>query len=475
MNITLTDPLVQATANFIQKEKLFSREDRLVLAVSGGVDSIVLTDILHKLGYRFDMNFQLRGAESDRDEAFVRDLARQYGSRIHVRRADAEAHAHLHKQSLQEAARELRYQWFETICRPSAEMERGSVDEMGRNHAAGTKNQHASEGILLTAHHLDDNIETALMHFFQGTGLSGLRGMLPATQRVVRPLLFASRVEIETYAKCRALRWVEDSSNPETKYSRNFIRHEIIPVIERRFQSFRNSMAGQLHRFRDIEAFVQHELSLTRRKLFVQKGDEWHVPVLKLKKTPGVETILYDMLAPRGFHAAQLADVLHLMEAETGRQVFSSTHRIIRNRAWLILLPQAAERPDLLMIQALPQRLSVEHQSLYFDQPESLPTPDALTNPEFHYLDGRDIRLPLMVRRWKKGDYFYPLGMRKKKKLARFFIDEKMSLPQKEQQWVLESEGRILALLGKRIDDRFKITASTKTVIRIHCTSIEKI
>jgi tRNA(Ile)-lysidine synthase len=214
---------------------------------------------------------------------------------------------------------------------------------------------------------------------------------------------------------------------------------------------------------------------LTQRKLFVQKGDEWHVPVLKLKKTPGVETILYDMLAPRRFHAAQLADVLHLMEAETGRQVCSSTHRIIRNRAWLILAPLAAEKPDLFIMQALPQQLTLEKRSFQFDQLESLPSPDALTNPAFQYLDGRDIRFPLIVRRWKKGDYFYPLGMRKKKKLARFFIDEKMSQPQKEQQWVIESEGRILAVLGKRIDDRFKVTASTKTLIRVHCTSNEKI
>jgi tRNA(Ile)-lysidine synthase len=299
--------------------------------------------------------------------------------------------------------------------------------------------------------------------------------MLPATDRVTRPLLIASRKEIEAYAHMHSLRWVEDSSNLETKYTRNFLRHELLPVVEKIFPSFRNTISVQMHRYRDLEAYVQHQLSLTHRKLFVQKGDEWHLPVLKLQQTPGVETILYDLLAPMGFHAAQLHDVMHLLEAETGRQVSSATHRIIRNRAWLILAPLAAERPDLLIVQSLPEKLVLSDKLFSFESLDALPSPDALTDSSIQYLDSRDIEFPLIARRWKKGDYFYPLGMRKKKKLARFFIDERLSATDKEKQWVLESGGRILAVLGKRIDDRFKITPSTKNLIRIrHSLAVNK-
>jgi tRNA(Ile)-lysidine synthase len=463
----VSDSLLASTASFIEKEHLFTKKDRLVLAVSGGMDSAVLADILHKLGYGFEiahMNFQLRGAESERDELFVQDLARHYRSRIHVKRVDAKAHANQHKQSIQESARDLRYQWFDELCSESSTVKTGEAI----HGPGGEVGKPVQKGILLTAHHLDDNIETTLMQFFQGTGLAGLRGMLPATNRVVRPLLFASRQEIEAYAETHALCWVEDSSNLETKYTRNFLRKELIPLIEQIFPSFRCTMSLQLHRYRDMESFMQHQLSLTHRKLFVQKGEEWHLPVFKLLQTPGAETILFHLIAPFGFHAAQLPDVMHLLQAETGRQVSSATHRIIRNRAWLILAPLAAEKPDLLIIQALPEQLSLGDERYAFESTEALPSQDALTDPSIQYLDSKDIKFPLIVRRWRKGDYFYPLGMRKKKKLARFFIDERLSATDKEKQWILESGGKILAVLGKRIDDRFKITPSTKNLIRIH-------
>ena len=226
--------LLQAFRDFIAKERLFSVGDRLLLAVSGGLDSIVLCELMHRGKFNVEIahcNFQLRGAESDRDEAFVRQLGERYGWEVHIRRFDTEAYATSEKVSIQVAARELRYQWFYEI-----------IDSWAQPAA-----------FVITAHHLDDNTETLLMNFFKGTGIAGLRAMLPRQGKIIRPLLFATRAMLQHFAAGEGLEWVEDSSNVEDKYTRNFFRHQVIPLVQKVYPAAVQNLADNISRFREIE------------------------------------------------------------------------------------------------------------------------------------------------------------------------------------------------------------------------------
>jgi tRNA(Ile)-lysidine synthase len=368
------------------------------------------------------------------------------------------AYAEAHKLSVQEAARDIRYNWLRELLL--------TLDEEGK--AGALKGSHGYRGYrLLTAHHLDDNIETVLMNFFKGTGISGIRGMLPATDAVARPLLFARKAELEDFARGMGLDWVEDSSNREAKYSRNFLRLNIIPEIEKLYPRLSDSIAAQISRFRALEQFVDAAVAGKLQKWLVEKDGEVYAPVNRLKQEPGVETLLFSLIIPYGFSPAQVEEVKHLLEADTGRQVASATHRIFRNRAWLVIAPVAIDRPQMTLIESLPVTVRVGNGFIDIDAIMGPPSPEALKTPDIHYLDAGDITLPLLARPWKKGDYFYPLGMRKKKKLARFFIDAKLSQTEKEKQWVLESGQRILLIAGQRIDDRFKIQSNSRQVLRV--------
>lgn len=368
------------------------------------------------------------------------------------------AYAEDRKLSVQEAAREIRYNWLRELLL-TLDRERKAGAHKGDPGTRGYR--------LLTAHHLDDNIETVLMNFFKGTGIAGMRGMLPATDAVARPLLFARKAELEDFARSMRLDWVEDSSNRESKYSRNFLRLNIIPEIEKLYPRLSESMEAHISRFRAMEQFVDAAVAGKLKKWLVEKNGEVYAPVNRLKQEPGVETLLFSLIVPYGFSPAQVEAVKHLLDADTGSQVASSTHRIFRNRAWLVIAPVAIDRPQITLIESLPVTVRVGNGFIDIDAITGPLSEEALKTPHVHYLDAGDISMPLLARPWKRGDYFYPLGMRKKKKLARFFIDAKMSQTEKEKQWVLESGQRILLIAGQRIDDRFKIQPASHQVLRV--------
>ena len=431
----------------VNAEKIFSAGDHLLVAVSGGLDSVVLCDAVNRLGYTFSMahcNFKLRGAESERDETFVKQLAEQYKVQVHIRSFDTATFAAENKCSIQEAARQLRYDWF-------AELIRDFKDR------SGTKKMR-----LLTAHHLDDNIETLLMNFFKGTGIAGLRAMQPATEKVARPLLWARKQVLEDYARLAGLQWVEDSSNLEDKYSRNYFRHQLIPLVEKIYPQAMDNLTDNLDRFRDIEKLYQLSVDRLVSKMIVNKGDEMHIPVEKLRLVPAVKTLLFEIIRPFGFHPAQLNEVLKLLDSQTGKYVHSPTHRILKNRNWLIISKMISSDPGISLLEEIPS--SVKFPAGIIDIREVSPSEkDILSSGEnTAYVDATDIRLPLILRKWKTGDYFYPLGMRKKKKISRFLIDQKKSKIEKENTWVIESDKRILWVVGQRIDDRYKITSASK-------------
>lgn len=446
------DLITRFTA-FVRREGLFPREVPLLLAVSGGLDSVVLLDLVHRAGFRYEVahaNFQLRGEESDRDERHVRALASERGATIHVRHFDTETFATDHGMSIQEAARELRYAWFAELCRSRPPGVGG--------HAFRT----------VTAHHLDDNIETMLFHLFRGTGIAGLRGMLPDTPMALRPLLFAHRSELSAHAHAMGLAWVEDSSNATVDYDRNFLRLQVLPLLEQRFPNIRRVLADNLQRFREEE--VLHDIaSAAWRKRLLQPDPAGglRIPVERLRHAPSRRTLLWQILKDFGFSPRQSGEALRLIDAETGRFVVSDTHRVLRDRAWLSIselgkpdLSVHLAGPDDTILQTSSGTLTLQRLHAPFDAGQD-------RGILFACIDTRELRYPLVVRKWRPGDYMYPLGMRKKKKVARILIDAKVPRDRKDRIWVVESDKRILWLVGIRIDDRFRVMPSTVEVLTL--------
>jgi tRNA(Ile)-lysidine synthase len=436
--------LPAAFQEYIKKENLFSPTDRLLLAVSGGVDSVVLCYLCKESGYDFSIahcNFGLRGAESEGDELFVSGLAARLDVPIHIRKFDTSEYASKNRLSIQVAARELRYEWFNDLS-----------DATESNY-------------ILTAHHSDDNIETMLMNFFKGTGLNGLKGILPKNGRVIRPLLFATKEIIRDYAVEYNLDFREDSSNSSDKYTRNYFRNELIPGIEKVFPQVKENLQENLLRFREIHAVYQAAVDVIKKSLLERKGNEVLIPVLKISKTPGYKSVLFEILSDFHFTPGQLKDALKLLHADSGKYIVSSTHRILRNRKWLIISPITVTDTSIFVLDNLETDLVFPAGVLSFvtcKKPATI-SPD----PFDIQVNAAGIKLPLLVRKWKQGDYFYPLGMQKKKKLSRFLIDQKRSLSEKENTWVVESDKRIIWIVGQRIDDRFKVNDQSDEVLNI--------
>ena len=435
--------------NYIQQHALIGKHDKLLVAVSGGVDSVVLCELVARSGFAFAIahcNFQLRGEESERDELFVSALSKNYGCEVLVKKFDTETYAEKNKVSIQVAARQLRYQWFNEVL-------------------SGIQNKGGSKWIA-TAHHLDDNIETVLMNFFKGTGVSGLRGILPKAGKIVRPLLFARKEELVQFATDNKLSWVEDSSNKSDKYSRNYLRHQLIPLIETLYPSAIENLQDNIDRFTEIEKLYKEAVSIQLKKLIEKRGEEIHIPILKLKKMASPKTILFELIHPFGFAPVRVAEVLHLMDADSGRYLLSNTHRILKNRNWLIISSNQVELQQEVMVEIPDTEVRFQDGKLELrNKPAS--EVKLLSNNGAALLDAGKIRYPLLLRKWKAGDYFYPLGMKKKKKLSRFFIDQKLSLTQKEKAWVIEMDKKIIWVIGHRIDDRLKITGSTQHILEI--------
>ncbi|ULQ57402.1 tRNA lysidine(34) synthetase TilS [Flavihumibacter rivuli] len=432
---------------FIVSEGLFAKEHRLLVAVSGGVDSVVLCHLLREEGYSFAIahaNFGLRGEESEGDETFVKDLARDLGVEVHTRKFNTEDFRKEQGLSIQEAARYLRYHWFGELLQ--------------------AESKQCAFHCIVTAHHKDDQAETLLLHLLRGTGVDGLRGMLPRQGYIARPLLCAGKEELVDFAKEHNLNWREDSSNATDKYTRNFIRQRILPSMQAQFPKVVDVLDETAYRFRFIADYYHDSMARTLSKLVVHKGKEELVPVNKLATLPGIYAILYEWLSPKGFSSAQVKEVMRLMQSQTGRMVQATGHRVIRNRDWLVLTGLQQEESSLLV---------VDGQEGTIDLPNGLlrwklcarPAGEIPSSPHKVWLDARELNFPLLARPWKNGDYFYPLGMPKKKKLARFLTDCKLSRQEKESTWVLEMDRKILWVIDQRIDDRFKVRSSTTEVL----------
>ncbi|HEY0299044.1 MAG TPA: tRNA lysidine(34) synthetase TilS [Arachidicoccus sp.] len=428
-----------------------NKHTKLLLAVSGGVDSVVLTDLFAKAGFDFVMahcNFHLRAQESDRDENFVRSLAEKYQKQIFIQHFDTQKIAEEQKTSIEETARNLRYDWFSALLN----------DE-------NIFPQSLQNKFIVTAHHANDSIETLLMNFFRGTGISGLHGIPSRNANVIRPLLFAKREDIKLYAEENSLIWAEDSSNQYEKYTRNFFRLNFLPNIQQYFPQTEDNLLNNIERFKEVETLYKQSVETNKKKLLRQKGNEFFIPVLLLQKTPAQQTMLWEILKNFSFSQAQIPEVIKLSDAISGAHTDSSTHRIFKNRAHLVITPLSHKSSQQILIEKSDKKIAFENGMIAISSFENNIGIDK--NPNVALLDTKDIVFPLLLRKWKEGDYFYPLGMKKKKKLSRFFIDQKLSLSQKENVWVIESNKRIVWIAGMRIDDRFKISSATKNGMRL--------
>jgi tRNA(Ile)-lysidine synthase len=441
--------LLQKFKEYIKTNNLFSPKDKLLLAVSGGADSVVLSELCKQAGFNFIIahcNFQLREEESERDENFVRSLGKKYDVEVLVKKFKTKEYAEEKKMSIQEAARELRYSWFSEIV-----------------------NSQRSISYLLTAHHADDNIETLLMNFCRGTGLYGLTGMplLSPNAKVRRPLLDFWKEQLIEFAKENHLDFVEDSSNQKSKYTRNLFRNEIIPLISKAYPQVKENLNDNIQRFKEIKKLYSFSVKELKKKLYKIKGNEIHIPIKQLMAYQS-KALVFEIITDFGFSEKQLDDVIRLTESESGKFVQSpiGTMRIIKFRYWLIISANEPSHAETIVVEENNKDIhfALGHLAI-----------SVLSNSKFQIsnssdiacLDAKEITFPLILRRWKQGDYFYPLGMKKKKKLARFFIDQKLSKVEKENAWVLEMNKKIIWVAGHRIDERFKITGKTENALKL--------
>lgn len=415
------------------------RERPLLLACSGGVDSVVLAQLCTSSGLKVTLahcNFQLRGDESDADETFVQELGEKFGVKVITNQFDTEKYAEVHRGSIQMAAREMRYQWFKELL--------------------GTGKFH----FVLTAHHADDDLETFLINLSRGTGIEGLTGIPIRNEKVIRPLLNFSRQEILDYAKENTLEWREDSSNAESKYLRNKIRLDIVPQLKTLHPSFLENFKRTQSHLEQTKSLVHNYMEDIRTKLFMRHGDTVKIEVAELARLVPLQSYLYGLLHEYGF--TEWNDVKDLLNAMSGKEVRSKTHRLVKDRTHLILSPIETTLEQVFWISE--EVTETENPiSLRFENVKTIENIGRNTI----YLDKEKLNFPLLLRNWEKGDYFYPYGMDGKKKLSKFFKDEKVDVISKEKQWLLCSNDTIAWVVGRRADKRFKVEDSTKDILKI--------
>jgi tRNA(Ile)-lysidine synthase len=434
----------------IHKNRLFRKEDRLLLAFSGGVDSVVLAHLLQTAGYHFELahcNFRLRGTEANEDTDFCKSFAESIGKTLHIRHFDTKQYAAEHKRSIQMAARDLRYTWFKEF-----------IDKGDFNY-------------VLTAHHANDTVETVLVNLVRGTGIKGLQGIPEKQNHTVRPLLFATKAEIMAYSEKNKLAYREDSSNGEVKYKRNFIRHEIIPGLKSLNPALEETIRSSVQFFKQSADIVQEFANLKFKEICKEEQDQWFIDIRLLLKEPQKETLLFEWLHGKGFKTSQiqqLSEVLTLAQ-NTGKQFSSASHQLVVDRQYVIIKALEKETTgheftisSLSDTAHLPIALSFrEAETAVFSEDRntiSIPYTEAL--------------FPLTLRKWKEGDKFRPFGMKGVKKLSDFFKDKKLSLFEKQAVWILANKEHIIWVVGYRMDDRCRVSDPDQKLLKIVVTSV---
>jgi tRNA(Ile)-lysidine synthase len=404
------------------------------LAVSGGMDSMVMLQLFRQSGYQVSLahcNFQLRGGDSDEDEKFIRGKCAQWNIAFYSNRFDTNYYANENGFSTQMAARELRYNWFNELL------------------------QKEGFDYLATAHHLNDSIETILLNLTKGTSIEGLMGIPAQNKKIIRPLLFATREEIENYAAQEGITWREDKSNQSNDYQRNFIRHQVMPKLKEINPSLEKTFQETIYKLQGAAKIMTSAVEEWKLKHMKTEGDKIF---LDKKGVGGASTLmLWEVVKPYGFNFDQCEDIIKALDGQSGKRFLSTAHELIVDRTQLVLFAQAMALEEALIQQGQGTATLGKWSMTIKSQEKST----LLADPLVATLDESRLHFPLVWRKWKAGDYFYPLGMKGKKKVSDFLIDEKVSLAEKESVTVLESAGEIAWVTGRRIDERFKVSAGT--------------
>lgn len=441
--------MLQRFIKYIEDNGLFTAEDTILVGVSGGADSVALLDLLNMAGYSTGIahcNFRLRERDSDADEAFVESLAKKYDKPLYKTSFNTKKFAKEKGISIEMAARELRYEWFETIRL--------------KNHY----------NLIAVAHHRDDQIETFFLNLARGTGLPGLTGMEPVNGKIVRPLLFASRTEIGQYCIDNLLEYREDTSNENTEIQRNKIRHRVIPLMEELNPSFREGLIRTMGNLHDINKIQLIEIANAWERIAIRKGKDYYLSTEELQLLDPLVTYLFEFLRPFHFNNDTVNDIAASLKGGAGKQFLSRTHRIVRDRETLIITSLEPDDRTVYYLDAtcsemsspIRMKVSILERKYRYEIPES---------SKIACIDMAKVQFPMIIRRWKRGDFFKPLGMTGLKKLSDFFVDQKMSLPEKEKTWILANGEQVVWIMGRRLDDRYKITPSTKNILMLELTA----
>jgi tRNA(Ile)-lysidine synthase len=426
--------------NHINSNFSFLKDEKLLLATSGGIDSMVLVYLCKQMNLDITIahcNFQLRGNESDQDEFFVNSEAQKLQIPILIKKFETNTYANTNKLSIQIAARELRYNWFNQLLNSE------------------------KQDYILTGHHLDDQVETFLINFTRGTGLEGLTGIPSQNGNIIRPLLPFSREEIQNYAIAHGITWREDSSNASDKYLRNKLRHNVVPILKELNPSFLNSFQNTLKHLKQSNDLLEDASKMVYEKVVQEFVDKKEIDLTKLLKLKNYKSYLYQWLKDYDFVAWE--DIYDLVHAQSGKQIFSNTHILLKDREALILYSKITD--------AVKQKYFIKNNKDYLKFPlklllSSVTNISDVSNSTI-FVDEEKLSFPLEIRKKEEGDYFYPSGMGGKKKLSKFFKDEKYSLLDKENQWLLTSNNEIVWVIGKRADERFLINETTQNSIKI--------
>lgn len=419
---------IRKVSQFIEEKHLLSFGDKVLVALSGGADSVALLRVLLRLGYACEAahcNFHLRGEESVRDERFVRALAERLGVPLHVIHFDTNAYAASHNVSVEMAARELRYDWFAKL------------------------RQECGAKVVAVAHHRDDSVETFLLNLVRGTGINGLQGIRPVNGDVVRPLLCVSRVEILDYLSSLGQDYVTDSTNLQDEFVRNKLRLNVIPMLEAINPSVSDTIAETARRLSDVAQVYQEAIQAAKQRVMLD-GETIDIPALC--REPGAQNLLFELLYPLGFNAAQVNDVFRALHGESGRMFYSREWVLLIDRNRLIRRPsgEVEPQPELCL-----ERMEV-------NPPFSVPH-----NNKEAYVDAEKVQGELTLRKWQSGDKFIPFGMKGFKSVRNYLRDKKFSRFEKERQWVVCDGDRIVWLVNERLDNRFRVTSETRFVINL--------
>ena len=441
--------MVEQFLKYIHSEELFHSSQRILLAVSGGADSMLMLHLFVSAGFPVAVahcNFGLRGSESDGDEQFVSDYCDKHNLAFYVKHFNTQDYALEKGISIEMAARDLRYSWFDALLK-----------------------KHGLD-LLATAHHQDDVIETFLINLSRGSGIKGLSGIQPKSGKIIRPMLFTSRTEILDYCARLKIDFRTDSSNIDTVYKRNLIRQEILPLLEQVNPAFRKNAMKTIGTLHETGQLFQQRMSEIRGFVYSEDDQGVMIHIEKLLTLSPLRTILFELIREFGFQIEQIEDIIDSLSKESGRKFFSDEYRLIKDREYLLISPFKIKSAQVFYLEedcrkiSFPVHLSLEKLERTADFRFS-------THPDVVDLDLDRLVFPLILRHWQEGEYFQPLGMTGLKKLSDFFIDEKYSIPEKENTWILASGNQVVCIVGKRLDDRFKITTKTKRILRIRMNS----